>query len=152
MKNTKRKWIALLTAALTIASIPVPSYGAWVQKDNKWFYENNQSFEKSTWKMVDGAWYYFDDAGYMATGWQMIAGKWYFLSPQAGGTQGQMLTGWQWIDGRCYYLADQPAGNYTAGAMYMDDTTPDGYSVDASGAWTDGGVVKYVPGVRAYRQ
>lgn len=150
----KRKWVALLTAALTITSIPVPSYGAWVQKDNKWLYENNQTYEKGTWKMipdgtghtVDGAWYYFDDAGYMATGWQLIAGKWYFFSPQSDGIQGQMLTGWQWIDGCCYYLAEQSAGNYPTGAMYMDDTTPDGYTVDSSGAWTDGGGVQYVPG------
>ena len=145
MKNTKRKWIALL-AVLTITSIPVPSYGAWVHEDNKWSYENNQAYEKSTWKMVDGAWYYFGDAGYMTTGWQLIDGKWYFLSPQADGFQGQMLTGWQWIDGYCYYLAGQSAGNYPTGAMYMGDATPDGYSVDASGAWTDGGVVQYVPG------
>lgn len=150
----KRKWIVLLTAALTITGIPVTSYGAWVQEDNKWFYKNGQTYEKSTWKMipdetghaVDGAWYYFGDAGYMATGWQLIDGKWYFLSPQADSTQGQMLTGWQWIDGRCYYLAGHPTGNYPEGALYIGGTTPDGYSVDFSGAWTESGVVQYVPG------
>lgn len=44
----KRKWIGLLAAALTITSISMPSYGAWVQNDDKWFYENNQTYEKST--------------------------------------------------------------------------------------------------------
>lgn len=150
----KRERVALLTAVLMITSIPVPSYGAWVQKGNKWLYENNQFYEKGIWKMIPDdtgnavgrAWYYFDNAGNMVTGWQLIDGKWYFFSTQSDGTQGQMCIGWQWIDGRCYYLADQPAGNYPVGAMYLGDITPDGYSVDSSGAWIDGGVVQYVPG------
>lgn len=52
-------------------------------KNNKWFYENNQIYEKSTWKLIPdetgdaggGAWYYFDENSYMATGWQLIAGN-----------------------------------------------------------------------------
>lgn len=79
----KRRWIVLLSVTLTITSIPVSSYGAWLQKNNKWFYENNQIYEKSTWKLIPdetgdaggGAWYYFDENSYMATGWQLIAGN-----------------------------------------------------------------------------
>lgn len=42
---------------------------------------------------------------------------------------------WQWIDGRSYYFDSQ-------GYCLMDTVTPDGYTVDASGAWTVNGVVQ----------
>ena len=35
---------------------------------------------------------------------------------------------WKWINGRCYYFNQ-------AGWMLADTVTPDGYRVDASGAW-----------------
>ncbi|POO87287.1 hypothetical protein C1H59_06600 [Clostridium sp. 3-3] len=150
----KRKYFALLSAVLIITSIPIPSYGAWIQKDNHWIYEDNQVTDKSTWKLipdetghsVDAAWYYFDEVGYMATGWQLIDGRWYFFNPISDGTKGKMLTGWQWIDGRCYYLTVQSKDNHPEGAMYTNENTPDGYSVDISGAWTDeSGTVQYAP-------
>ncbi len=43
--------------------------------------------------------------------------------------------GWKWIDGKCYYFD----GN---GYMLSNTTTPDGYQVDASGAWVVNGVVQ----------
>ena len=43
--------------------------------------------------------------------------------------------GWQWIDGKCYYFD----GN---GYMLSNTITPDGYTVDSSGAWTVNGVVQ----------
>lgn len=48
---------------------------------------------------------------------------------------GSCLTGWQWIDGKCYYFD----GN---GYMLSNTTTPDGYTVDSSGAWTVNGIVQ----------
>lgn len=42
---------------------------------------------------------------------------------------------WQWINGRSYCFD----GN---GVMYSDTTTPDGYTVNADGAWTVNGVVQ----------
>ena len=57
-----------------------------------------------------------------------------------------MMTGWQWIKGsdgitRCYYL--NPVSDNTLGACFMGPgTTPDGYTVDASGAWTVNGIVQ----------
>lgn len=42
---------------------------------------------------------------------------------------------WQWIDGRNYYFDSQ-------GYCLMDTVTPDGYTVDASGAWIVNGVVQ----------
>lgn len=43
--------------------------------------------------------------------------------------------GWQWIDGKCYYFDEN-------GIMLSNTTTPDGYTVDSSGAWTVNGVVQ----------
>ena len=42
---------------------------------------------------------------------------------------------WQWINGRSYCFD----GN---GVMYSNTTTPDGYTVNADGAWTVNGVVQ----------
>jgi hypothetical protein len=143
----RKKYFALLSAVLIVTSVPIPSYGAWMQKENHWIYEENQIYEKSSWKLIGGAWYYFDDTGYMATGWRLIDGKWYFLNPVSDGTKGKMLIGWQWIDGRCYYLAERSVNNHSEGAMYLSEKSPDGYLVDSSGAWTDeNGTVQYVPG------
>lgn len=71
-----------------------------------------------------------------------LAGQW----EQAGSgwrytDNGTYLTGWQWIDGNndgvaeCYYFDSN-------GYMLADTTTPDGYTVDASGAWVVDGVVQ----------
>jgi hypothetical protein len=81
----------------------------------------------------------------MATGWQLINSKWYFLNPISDGFKGKMLTGWQWIDGKCYFLSSGEQG-YAEGEMYDNGVTPDGYSVDASGAWTQDGRVVEVLG------
>lgn len=43
--------------------------------------------------------------------------------------------GWQWIDGKCYYFTPE-------GYCLQNTTTPDGYSVDANGAWIVDGVVQ----------
>lgn len=143
----KRKCFTLLSVALAVMSVSNPSYGAWIQKDNHWAYEVDQIYEKNTWRLIDGEWYYFDDTGYMVTGWRLVDGKWYFLNPVSDGTKGKMLTGWQWFDGCCYYLSDLSENNHPKGALYINEKTPDGYTVDSVGAWTDeDGTVRYVPG------
>lgn len=49
--------------------------------------------------------------------------------------------GWQWLDGNqdgtseCYYFNE-------AGYMLADTVTPDGYTVNADGAWTENGIVQ----------
>ena len=42
---------------------------------------------------------------------------------------------WSWIDGKCYYFNED-------GYCLQSVQTPDGYSVDAQGAWIEGGVVQ----------
>ncbi|MBQ5869258.1 MAG: hypothetical protein IIW68_08055, partial [Lachnospiraceae bacterium] len=54
-------------------------------------------------------WYYFNPSGYLATGWILDGGTWYYLNPNPG---------------------QRPLG-----AMYCNEMTPDGYFVDATGAW-----------------
>lgn len=58
------------------------------------------------------------------TGWSKANGTWYYSD-----VDGSMKTGWLNDNGTWYYInAD--------GAMAQDTITPDGYTVNASGAWT----------------
>ncbi|PNV63302.1 hypothetical protein C0033_04270 [Clostridium sp. chh4-2] len=43
--------------------------------------------------------------------------------------------GWSWIDGKCYYFTPE-------GYCLTDTVTPDGYTVDADGAWTVDGRIQ----------
>ena len=67
----------------------------------------------------------------IAAQWTQEGTTWKYQ--QADGTY--CNNGWQWIDGKCYYFD----GN---GYMLSNTTTPDGYQVDASGAWVVNGVVQ----------
>lgn len=76
-------------------------------------------------------------AGTWKAGADANQGKWWY--DNGDGTYA--ANGWQWIDdngdgvAECYYFdAD--------GWMYADTTTPDGYQVNASGAWMENGEVK----------
>ncbi len=114
--------------------------GSWKQDVRGWWYQyQNGSYPKNAWKQLSYsggmAWYAFDEAGYMRTGWFFSGGHWYYLSGANDATLGKLVTGWAEINGRWYYL--EPVGNaaYPQGAMYANEKTPDGYTVDASGAW-----------------
>ena len=75
----------------------------------------------------------------MAAGWQQNAVGWWY-GTNADNTQWH-ANGWQWLDGNgdgtaeCYYFD----GN---GYMAANTTTPDGYQVNADGAWTVNGAVQ----------
>ena len=74
-----------------------------------------------------------------AAGWQKNDVGWWYATNDAGTTW--YANEWQWIDGNgdgiaeCY---DFDANGY----MYANTTTPDGYTVNADGAWTENGVVQ----------
>ena len=68
-----------------------------------------------------------------AAGWQQNSTGWWYGTNADNSTW--YSNGWQWIDGKCYYFD----GN---GYMLTNTTTPDGYQVDASGAWVVNGVVQ----------
>ncbi|MFS9275938.1 N-acetylmuramoyl-L-alanine amidase family protein, partial [Streptococcus mitis] len=71
----------------------------------------------------NGTWYYLNNSGAMATGWVNYNGTWYYLN-----NSGAMATGWVKDGDQWYYLA-------SSGKMLHNTYTPDGYYVDASGAW-----------------
>ena len=75
----------------------------------------------------------FDANGYLKTGWLLDSsdGTWYYLDPE----NGSILTDWHEINDKWYCFSWGAYGK-KFGVMYCDERTPDGYTVDASGAWT----------------
>ena len=72
----------------------------------------------------------------MQTGWFTDTdGNRYYPHAVSDGTRGRMYTGWNLIDGVWYYF--NPTSDGTKGALFMNRQTPDGYRVDASGAWVE---------------
>lgn len=78
---------------------------------------------------ADGSWYYLNLlTGSMQTGWQEINGIWYYLNPAAPAPT------WDWDASQNRWVYGHRAGR-PYGSMYANEVTPDGYHVDASGAW-----------------
>jgi len=100
----------------------------WLQtSDGKWYLLDSKNGDMKTgWQLRGGKWYLLDEVnGDMKSGWQLRGGLWYLLDSK----NGDMKTGWQkTADGKWYYLT-------ASGAMAANTVTPDGYKVDASGAW-----------------
>lgn len=146
-------------AAGTLSGSSVPT-GVWVRDGQEWSYLNADGSVKKGWIQTASGWYYLDPiTGKMKTGWIEIDGQRYYLNTAADGVEGQMrqgwwqdaagkryffstasdrsagqlLTGWQWIDGKCYYFEAVDTTNL--GQLYVNGTTPDGYSVKAAGQW-----------------
>lgn len=100
--------------------------GTWrAGSSEDWYFENYNS----QWGLINNP---YASGGARA--------QWFFFD-----ANGKMLTGWVWIKGadgvtRCYYLNPNHDGSF--GACYLNGKTPDGWTVDASGAWTVDGVVQ----------
>lgn len=112
--------------------------GTWVQNEIGWWYRNaDGTWPAAQWVELEWngqkAWYYFNAEGYMHSGWLLDGGNWYFLHNVADGTQGYMYTGWHQIDGKWYYF--NPVSGGPKGSLLVNTVTPDGYTVDANGAW-----------------
>ena len=94
---------------------------------NKYYYT-----AENGWKDISGEWYIFDARGYaLEDTWYYDEsdGFWYYLDSECKmvrGSKDKPL--WAWIDSACYAFNEH-------GQMYYDCVTPDGYSVDKSGAW-----------------
>lgn len=79
-------------------------------------------------------------AGLMAVSMSMtaFAGQWqqdakgYWYQNDDGS---YLKDGWNWVDGKCYYFAAD-------GYCLIGTRTPDGYTVDSTGAWVVDGVVQ----------
>ncbi len=114
-----------------------PDYGA-DKSDAAWFRFDDSGYMMTGWFLdpADNAWYYLTETkdaneGKMVTGWNFINGYWYYFAGF-----GRMMSGWQWIDGKRYCLDEKD------GFMYSDTVTPDGMTVDASGAWIVNGIIQ----------
>lgn len=117
-----------LRSAYPVLTGTVPSsegFGVWEPlPDQSWkFLKDSGTYGRSEWLNIGGIWYLFNEDAIMITGWASVNGTWYYLS-----SSGAMLTGWQPVDGKWYYLKPD-------GSCLTDSVTPDGYRVDASGAW-----------------
>lgn len=121
-----------------------------------WYHFNRKGIMSTGWYRDEkGDWYYFnmeEDGlfGKMATNWYRDRedGYWYYLDPETG----KMVIGWKQIGEKWYYFETQGSGEYVydpkkerwtiggrngrpLGSMFKNEVTPDGYMVDADGAW-----------------
>ena len=96
----------------------------WQQIGGTWYYLKDTGAMATGWLNLNGTYYYLESWGGMATGWKSVNGSWYYLQPSSGA---MVANGWYWINGKCYYF-------YNWGGMAAN-TTINGYTVDASGAW-----------------
>ena len=97
---------------------------SWEKVGENWkFRMSDGNYAESQWICSNGKWYLIGKDGNMLTGWQLVNSKWYFMNQD-----GTLLTGWQFINGKWYYLTAD-------GSMLASAQTPDGYKVDANGAW-----------------
>ena len=96
----------------------------WLYQGSNWYaFKSSGAMIASDWLYYNNNWYYLKDSGAMATGWVKDGSSWYYLKDS-----GAMATGWVKDGGQWYYLA-------SSGKMLHNTYTPDGYYVDASGAW-----------------
>ena len=109
-------WYAFKSSGAMIAS-------DWLYDNHSWYYLKDSGSMATGWIKDSGSWYYLNNSGSMATGWVKDSGSWYYLKDS-----GAMATGWVKDSRSWYYLA-------SSGKMLHSTYTPDGYYVDASGAW-----------------
>lgn len=113
--------------------------GTWILDEVGWWYDyGNRLWPSNGWYYLpwrkEYYWYHFNKTGYIDTGWFTDTdGKIYYLHPYHDGSQGYMYTGWNFIDGNWYYFETKQGKE--KGMLYVNRKTPDGYLVDASGAW-----------------
>ena len=113
------------------------------QASTDWFLFGQDGYMVTGWyqEPETGNWFYLHEIsdgtlGHMYCGWHFMDGSWYYFNQVSDGTKGRRLTGWNWIDGKCYYF------DPSDGRMAVSGMTPDGFSVDDTGAWTVDGIVQ----------
>ena len=124
-----------MTTMVSPAATAIPT-GRWEQsmQTGAWKYRSvTGEYAADQWLFENGKWYRFDKDGNMITGWYQnpVTKDWYYLW-----ANGSMATGWVPVGDRWYYLS-------ASGEMAHDGTTPDGYKVNANGAWVDANGKEY---------
>ena len=104
----------------------LPVRNDWVKDNGHWFYLSaDGSLIENNWLKVNNSWFYAKAGGYISENeWLYLGNKWYYT--QAGGYSA--VSQWLQINGK-WYCFDSSC------ALYVNTTTPDGYRVDANGAW-----------------
>ena len=131
------------------SSSTIRNNGSWHQ-DNVgwWFAKIGGGYPADQWYECywngQMKWYHFNAQGYLDAGWFTDKdGATYYLHNLHDNHFGYMYTGWNWIDGKCYYFTPNTiAGGPKQGMLYKNGITPDGYSVNETGAWTVNGVAQ----------
>lgn len=110
-------------------------YGWFLDEANNWYYcdtvhDGHFGLMKTGWHFdsSDQHWYYLEASGIMAKGWREIGGVWYYFTPQndqATWSYDPVTEKWSFMQ-----VSARPLGS-----MYASESTPDGYQVDANGAW-----------------
>ncbi len=75
----------------------------------------------------------------LASGWQKNDTGWWYATNDEG--TAWYADEWQWIDGNGDGVAESYCFDKN-GYLYTDTTTPDGYTVNADGAWVENGQVQ----------
>lgn len=146
-KQFKKSVAAILAVAQCATPALAAAAGTWEVKDGEWRYAGEDGkYLSNTWLRdpSDNRLYHLNAAGVMDSGWQLIDGVWYFLTNEHNGFFGAAVeNGWAWVDGYCYYFGAD-------GKMAAACTTPDGFTVNSDGQWTENGTAVYVQG-RGYQ-
>ena len=133
----KDEWIASKGDWYHVDEEGKMQYGWFLDDDtNKWYVlntEHNGKFGACLYgwyyEKQDGKWYFLNPKnGEMLTDWQFISGAFYYFTPSNGGQTyfGDNLSGWK-------YDATKEFRPY--GSMYVNEKTPNGFYVDANGAY-----------------
>ena len=125
--TNKTGWLELNGRTYFLKDDGSMAANTWVKTEaGYWYYLNaSGAMMHDGWAKINDTWYYFKNFGGMAEGWVKDGNTWYYLTPGSGA---MVSNGWSLINGKYYYFD-------ASGAMLANTTTPDGYKVDASGAW-----------------
>lgn len=95
----------------------------WVKDNETWYYMDSTGIMKIGEIEVAGHHYYLADSGAMKQGWLKKANDWYFYKED-----GSRAVGWIKDKDKWYFLKEN-------GQLLVNGKTPEGYTVDSSGAW-----------------
>ena len=95
----------------------------WVKDKETWYYMDSTGIMKTGEIEVSGHHYYLEESGAMKQGWLKKANDWYFYKED-----GSRAVGWIKDKDKWYFLKEN-------GQLLVNGKTPEGYTVDSSGAW-----------------
>lgn len=136
-----RKVIVSLVLAAVMLIVPVVAFagasqGSTYSRGSSSTTSANTVSNPATPGTLQGDTFVMPDGTTLKSNWAVVGKTWKYF-----GADGKMFKStWAWIKGadgvtRCYYFGAD-------GTCYLNCTTPDGYTVNANGEWTKGGVAQ----------